>query len=268
MPDKEFLETYPLYRKLKVQGLPSTLNLIRKVPINMACPTCRSAQAFLMTSEYFHGFEYSNYSVEGTVFRASYKCTHCQKFERIFFLQIDKDKTSITKVGQSPPWEIETEPLIEKLLGRYSGHYKKGLVCESQGYGIGAFGYYRRIVEVVIDSLLDDVGLLMTGQEAEQFSHALLKTKATTVTQEKIDLVKDLLPPILRPDGLNPLGVLHSALSEGLHAETDDSCLEQAAVIREVLVFLVRQLESNRASAKAFTAGMRKLLEKKVGKSV
>ena len=28
---------------------------------------------------------------------------------------------------------------------------KKGLINESQGYGIGAFAYYRRIVEVVND---------------------------------------------------------------------------------------------------------------------
>jgi hypothetical protein len=66
---------------------------------------------------------------------------------------------------------------------------------------------------------------------------------------------------------MNPLGVLHSALSEGLHAESDDKCLEQAAVVREVLVFLVNQVHASKASAKSFTEGMRKLLEKKSGKA-
>ncbi len=171
------------------------------------------------------------------------------------------------KVGQFPPWEITGDPQIEKLLGKHADHYKKGLVCESQSYGIGAYGYYRRIVEEIIDGLLDDISQLLTGEELKAFEGALAKTKQTIVAQEKIELVKDLLPPILRPDGMNPLGVLHSSLSEGLHAESDEACLAQAAIIREILLFLVNQVVASKATAKSFTTGMRKLLEKKASKS-
>ncbi|MDW7709045.1 MAG: hypothetical protein SCH98_01125, partial [Deferrisomatales bacterium] len=141
---------------------------------------------------------------------------------------------------------------------------KKGLVCESQGYGIAAFAYYRRIVEETIDSLLAEIADLIEGPDRALYLSALEQTKRTIVAQEKISLVKNLLPPILRPDGMNPLGVLHSVLSGGLHAETDENCMQDAATVREVLVFLVNQVAASKAAAKTFTAGMRRLLEKKV----
>ena len=60
MPDKEFLEEYPLYRKFKTV-IPARLNGIAKVRINMSCPICKTNQTFAMTSEYFQGFEFSNF---------------------------------------------------------------------------------------------------------------------------------------------------------------------------------------------------------------
>ena len=99
------------------------------------------------------------------------------------------------------------------------------------------------------------------------YEAALEKTKSTTVTQEKIELVKDLLPPILRPDGTNPLTALHSALSEGLHAGADEDCLEQAAVVRDILVYFVNQVALTRAASREFTDSMRKLLDRKSGRS-
>jgi hypothetical protein len=171
------------------------------------------------------------------------------------------------KVGQFPAWEVVGEPNIEKLLGVHSTYYKKGLTCESQGYGIGAFGYYRRIVEETIDEMLNEIADLISGDDLDKYNDALAKAKATIVTAEKIELVKDLLPPILRPEGMNPLSVLHSALSEGLHAESDDECLEFAQHCREVLVFLVNQVAASKETAKSFTTSMRRLLDKKAAKS-
>jgi hypothetical protein len=167
------------------------------------------------------------------------------------------------KIGQFPPWEVKGDANIERLLGPHADYYQKGLICESQGYGIGAFGYYRRIVEEVIDGLLEEVSHLLTGADLTRYQEALEQTKRTIVAQEKIELVKDLLPPILRPEGMNPLAVLHSTLSEGLHAESDESCLEYAATCREVLLFLVTQVAATRATSRSFTEGMRKLLDRK-----
>jgi len=262
VPDKIFLETYPLYRRFQT-SVAATLAELPKPRINMVCPICKSRQTFAMINEHWEGYNYTNYPSGGTAVRAKYVCTHCEKCIRHFFIHIDSSLKSMSKIGQWPAWEIESEPLIEQMLGPHADHYKKGLVCESQSYGIGAFSYYRRIVEEIIDNLLDEIQELMAGDDLTRFKDAMAKARLTTVTQEKIDLVKDLLPTILRPDGMNPLGVLHSALSEGLHAESDDDCLEQAVVVREILVFLVNQVHASKASAKSFTDGMRKLLSKR-----
>lgn len=52
-------------------------------------------------------------------------------------------------------------------------------------------------------------------------------------------------------------------MSEGLHEEDDETCLEYADAIRSSLVFLVNQTIKEDKSVKEFTAGMRKLLDKK-----
>jgi hypothetical protein len=267
VPDEAFLEQYPLYRRFAVENLPQTMDRLPKVRIKMACPTCKSDQTFAMTNQYWENHKAMNVTVAGEVFRMVYRCSHCDSFERVFFVKADHDGKWLMKVGQFPAWEISTDAEIERLLGGHSPLFKKGLVCESQGYGIGAFGYYRRIVEEVIDLLLDEIASLMGESERPVYQAALAQTKKTTVTQEKIDLVKDLLPPVLRPDEMNPLSVLHSALSAGLHAGTDDECLEQAAIARDVLVFLVNQVAATRAASRSFTESMRKLLDKKAAKS-
>ena len=75
--------------------------------------------------------------------------------------------------------------------------------------------------------------------------------------------MKDLLPSSLRPEGVNPLGAIHSALSEGLHAESDEECLEYADAIRNAVVFLVNKLIRTKVENKSFTDSMKKLLDKK-----
>lgn len=141
--------------------------------------------------------------------------------------------------------------------------FRKGLVCESQSYGIGAFAYYRRITEEIIDELLDSIGDLIEPENKEKYLSVLQLTKNTRVTQEKIDLVKDLLPSILRPNGMNPLAVLHSELSDGLHGQTDEMCLEKAEHIKSILFFLIIQILQTKESGKLFSQSMRKLLDKK-----
>ncbi len=263
MPDKEFLEQYPLYRKLWVENLPHNTDQIPKVPIKMNCPTCKSEQTFVMTNEYYENFDYSNHPLKGIEFRLKYICMHCSKFERYFYVKVSEDKKYLKKIGQYPPWEITPEPNIERLLGEHSDYFKKGLICESQGYGIGAFAYYRRITEEIIGQLLDEIAELMSGDDKDKFLKALEETKKTVVTQDKIALVKGLLPSILRPEGMNPLSTLHSLLSEGLHSKSDEACMQSAMSIREVLVFLVNQVSASKKASKSFTSSMRKLLRKK-----
>lgn len=267
MPDEAFLEQYALYRKFSVEEMPSTMDGLPRVRIKMACPACNSEQTFAMTNEYWEHSGYVNTPLRGKVIRMVYLCGHCQEFERVFYVKADESGEWFMKVGQYPAWDISGDLEVERLLGEHASLYKKGLICESQAYGLASFAYYRRIVEEVIDDLLDEISGLIGESELPMYEAALEKTKSTTVTQEKIELVKDLLPPILRPDGTNPLTALHSALSEGLHAGADEDCLEQAAVVRDILVYFVNQVARTRAASREFTDSMRKLLDRKSGRS-
>jgi hypothetical protein len=280
MPNKEFLESHPLYKKFKTswkfnpnyEHTRIPLKNIPKPAIHMFCEVCHSEQTFNMSNSYFSGAFEQNNPIHGEVKEIRYICSSCQKGLRIFLVYFGhtdtKDKNGyleivIQKVGQIPAWSIEMDKELEKLLGTHADYYKRGLINESQGYGIGAHAYFRRITEDIIDDLLDLIYDLIEPAEKEKYKTVLDQTKLTRVTQEKIDLVKDLLPDSLKPDGVNPLGVLHSALSEGLHELSDEECMEQAELIRNSLVFLINQIIKTRTATKSFTESMKKLLGKK-----
>ena len=55
--------------------------------------------------------------------------------------------------------------------------------------------------------------------------------------------MKDVIPESLRIDGHNPLTLLHSALSGGIHDYSDDDCLKLATAVREVLFALAERIE-------------------------
>lgn len=194
---------------------------------------------------------------------ATYRCLSCEEFRRHFVISIAEDLNSITKVGQYPAWSVKPDSDVSQMLGSHKDYLIKGLVCESQSYGIAAFSYYRRIVEEIIDGLLEEIGGLISDDEKAAYDAALSEVKATRIAAEKIELVKDLLPPILRPEGMNPLALLHGVLSEGLHANTDERCLELAVEVREILTFLASQVAATSAASRSFTERMRTLLDKR-----
>lgn len=281
MPNKLLLETYPLYKKLDLNfkfnlSFPRTHLVWSKLPtpaIHMKCLICESSQTFNMAEKYWGNDTFAQSKpVHGEVKEIRYMCSSCHRFVRIFSVYFRYGKPNkngdcnlyLEKVGQYPAWSIDIDKELEKILGSKAEFLKKGLINESQSYGIGAFGYYRRIVEEIIDELLDMIEPLVDPSEQQAYKDALEKTKNTRVTQEKIDLVKDLLPASLKPDNINPLGVIHSALSEGLHSSSDEECMTQAEIIRDSLTFLVNQVIKTKNESKNFTDGMRKLLGKKI----
>lgn len=278
MPDKSFLETYPLYRKYILENI----DVIPKPPVHMYCGICKSKQTFTLSDKYEYERQKMRSSLivsaghvpgaaqalrklneEDFIERVIYKCAACNIGETTYLLKFSPSDKSVQKAGQYPPWSINVEKSISDTLGDNVDIYKKGLICESQGYGIGAFAYYRRIVELVIDDLLEKISDIMTEEEQTAYRKALEEKKKTHTAEDKIALVKDLLPPSLKPEGNNPLSLLYDNLSRGLHIEPDDICLEYAESVRMCLLYLVDQVERTKSSQKSFTEGMKKLLDKK-----
>lgn len=263
MPNKEFLENYSLFRKMKI-NLPDYFHNLEKPTINMKCLKCELIQTFKMEKSYFRQ---SHINIAGVKKSIIYTCQSCNMFTREFQVYFSSEKDYVYKYGQYPEWEIKIEKNLEKNLGKYSSNFRKGLVCESQGYGIGAFSYYRRIVEDIIDELLDSIKDLIDEKEKEIYVKALEKTKETTITQEKIKLVKHLLPSNLKIKGVNPLGLLHEQLSLGLHKKTDETCLDDANLLRIIMTFLINQVNQSRETKTFFNDSMKSLLKKKIEKA-
>lgn len=265
----EFFENHPLYKKLQLL-LPNNIQEITCPAVHFRCKQCERITTFTGSfsndSLPHRPHIQSGYSAKGVIRFARYTCNACKEQCIGFLVRIADDLSHVTKAGQYPPWSIKVEGEFADMLGNYVEIYQKGLICESQGYGIGAFAYYRRIVELIIDRLLEAIVECIEESDLSVYHDALNEAKRSIVAQEKIALVKDLLPASLRPDGMNPLTLLHDILSRGIHADDDSECLENAGSIRSVLVFLVGQIQQanhSKLAAKHFTEGMKVLLEKR-----
>ena len=265
MPNTEFLETYPLYRDFNLK-LPATADRLPYVPIKLQCDECKSDQTYNMQNTYQQGANISNADIAGQVFWLRYQCMSCNKSIRDFFIKIDEQLTYMVKIGQNPAWDVVGDKNIKSMLGNHADYYRRGLIFESQSYGVAAFAYYRRTVEKIIDQLLSQIVELIEPRDRPMYLAALEKTKRTNVAMEKIDFMKDLLPPILRPNQLNPLGLLHASLNEGLHAQNEEECQISAMEIRKILAFLTDQITASANAARAFDESMKTLLDKKTRK--
>ncbi len=280
MSFSRFLETYPLYRTFKLlSAFESRASIREEAPaIHTSCVVCRAERTFSYArgSRLLDGAKLDaapgsgwvgpkplGHQLCNVITFVNYTCNYCNKCERVYFVKFDEDGCGVMKVGQFPPWDISVPKNLSDRFPNHLETFKKGLISESQGFGIGAFGYYRRIVELTIDELLASVSDLLRGDEKDRYGDALEKAKQTIVAQDKIDLVKDLLPSSLRPAGMNPLSILHSTLSRGLHSLSDEECLASAEAVRVALVSLVNEIASQGDAQIQMTDAMRKLLDKK-----
>lgn len=277
MPDVEFLEKFPLYTKFKSHQATKALNDIAKVNINMSCEKCKEIRTFNMVNDYSQNiptFRISYFTMgfssptgadekeARSILFLEYLCASCKNFFRYFVIRRNENMGFFQKIGQYPPREITIEKELNDILSDLVVLYKKGLMNESFNHGIGAFAYYRRIIEDIINNLLEIIPDLMNGEEKEVFLKALEKIKTTKQTDKKIALVKDLLPPILMPEGFNPLKTLYDILSEGIHGKSDEECLEKAILIRETLNFIVKKTLQSKKEQIEFTEKMKSLLKK------
>jgi hypothetical protein len=261
----EFFETWPLYKDFNYTA-PTVFRELENIygPINMECEKC-GHQTFEKTAVQLDQAAIRNptgQSVQypdpkGTTTVVYYTCASCKRFTYRFMFRISEYPYSVTKVGQYPPWSIEVSAPVKKALGRHLPDYKKGLINESQGYGIGAFAYYRRIVEAIIDDLLNDIGeVIRTEINYDDYKAKLATVRGSHSADAKIRVVKDLIPSILRPGHINPLGILHDALSQGIHSQSDEECLNLAGLIRESLVFLIDEVSRRKKSLQDYATSI------------
>ena len=152
--------------------------------------------------------------------------------------------------------------------GLLKDYYLKGRHAENQGLGIGAFVYYRRVVENQKDRIFDEILKVSEKIGApKELLAQLTAAKAETQFSKAVETIKQAIPQALLINGHhNPLMLLHSALSEGLHDKTDDQCLELATSIRVVLTELVERMANALQGKAELNAAVGKLFKGNVPK--
>jgi hypothetical protein len=198
----------------------------------------------------------------------TYICSNCRTRHKIFSLSVtlaDDDTSGVAyKFGEQPPFGPVTPTRLLTLLGDQRETFLKGRRCENQGLGIGAFSYYRRVVEHQKGRILDEVIKVSNKIGASGEVIALLtQAKKETQFSKSISLVKDALPQALLIGGHNPLTLLHNALSSGLHEDTDEGCLALAQAVRVVLVDLSERLSQALKDEAELNAAVSRLMKEK-----
>lgn len=176
-----------------------------------------------------------------------YLCSNCRTNRKTFSVRMlaNRDDTNgvFTKLGEHPPYGPITPTRLLKLLGDQREIFLRGRRCENQSLGIGAFSYYRRVVEHQKSKIIDEIIKASTILGAKAETIAILESaKAETQFSKSLSMVKDAIPQALLIGGHNPLTLLHAALSDGLHGRTDEECLEIAHDVRVLLAELSERL--------------------------
>jgi len=176
-----------------------------------------------------------------------YRCKNCGESIKMFAIQASLpyhgDIALACKFGERPSFGPPLPSKLIELIRPDWDYFQKGRRAENQGLGIGAFSYYRRVVENQKNLIL---GAISKAAEklnaAPELMKELLHAKAETQFTKALECVKSSLPDQLMIAGENPLLLLHDALSEGMHKESDQECLEKAGDIRVVMAELAERL--------------------------
>jgi hypothetical protein len=185
----------------------------------------------------------------------------------LFIWQEQKDAgTLFLKVGQYPELEEKVPETLKQALDEADLKlYKNALRMRNFKFGVAAVAYMRRIIENRMNDMLQILheSAIAHNAPAELLARheAMMKEKRFS---EKIDYAGQLLPSSLRPSGKpNPMAILHELASEGLHAKSDEQCVDIFDSCRRTFEYVFGKLRVETEDAKNFIKEMSGLVEKK-----
>jgi hypothetical protein len=224
----------------------------------------------------FEKIDSDNYSLESTRYaHASFRCTNCQEKTKLFTLKVELGRgagTTVTsayctKVYQDPPFGAPIPKRLFALIGEDNReHFLNARRAIARSLGIGAYAYYRRIVENtkfdLVSSILEvakatnapteQIELLEAAKKESQFSKAMDILKAQSA-----------IPSVLLIDGHNPLALLHDLLSQGIHQLADSECLERAKEAEIILSEIAERMQIALTERKAVKSVIASIMSRK-----
>ncbi len=266
----DFLESTPPNQRINISNLLKVINSfyneVKKPQIQLHCESesCNGIRFFRCVTSNAIEIDAAGYHF----FYLTYRCSNCQKTEKVFSLAAkanggNEEKGECYKFGELPVYGPPIPPKLMKLIGPDRDEFLKGRRCENQGLGVGSFIYYRRVVENQKDRILGEI-IKVANKIGTSKSNIEILEKAIEETQftKALDMAKGAIPESLLINGHSPIKLLHSALSEGVHALTDKQCLEMASSVRVVLGELSERLAQALKDEAELTKALSSLMKK------
>jgi hypothetical protein len=228
-------------------------------------------------SEACDGFRFFTHS-SGTIYLEGngwafgflhFVCRNCQSKRKSYAIAAKMTGSPgegiASKLGETPPFGPATPARVISLIGPDRELFLQGRRAENRGMGIGAFAYYRRVVENQKTRIIGEIAKVAAklGAKPDVLKEFEAAAKETQFSKA-LDKIKHGIPETLLIDGQhNPLTLLHDALSQGLHADTDEECLAIAQAIRVVLTELAERISEALKKKEELTTAVTRLLTRK-----
>ena len=193
---KAFLEASPLYTPVRPE-----VDVAVPEAIERKC-RCSSHPATTWKLRFVFGLDETK--TDRSVFRVEtsarlrsgewlYTCANCENQEVMFRVQVKRKPLIVRKVGQWPAPSNDAPPSIKMALDEPAlGLYEKGLMCLNFGFGVGAFAYFRRVVEETVDDMLDL--LVQSAPDDQELRAKVEEARKATAASQRLELVKDAVP--------------------------------------------------------------------------
>ncbi len=179
----------------------------------------------------------------------NYECRNCGETKKRYWFDVSSQNLEdgsgfVAKNGEDPPFRPYVPRGVYRIFKDDKLLFENARSEENQGKGIGAFAYYRRIVENQKNRIIDQVIKVADKEGDQDLVKDLVEAKNEISFSKAVETIKEHIPDSIRIEGKNPLTLLHQALSKGIHAKTDEECLKLAGNIRIILSELVLRINT------------------------
>ena len=172
----------------------------------------------------------------------TFTCRNCKKGIKYFAIlayRDEDDQGEAFKIGEWPPHGARIHSHVKSLIGSSHEGFLKGRRSENQAMGIGAFSYYKRVVEEQMGSFLDQI---IRVSECVQSSPEVMRQLEVAKNEKSLgkiaEQINQVIPDALRMEGHDPISLLNEALSKAEEVQSDEEYLELAKSIRVILTHL------------------------------
>jgi len=200
-----------------------------------------------------------------------YGCINCTESDKVFAIKAERagkeSSGNCTKIYQEPSFGSPIPKRLFHVIGEANREYfLQARRAIARGLGVGAYSYYRRIVENTKFDLVNSILEVAQATNAPVGQIELLK-KAHSETQfsKAIEMLRGegAIPPVLLIEGHNPLLLLHDLLSEGIHQLSDAECLKRSQEAEIVLCEIADRMQIAMSERKSVKSAIASILNRK-----